>query len=82
MKHKTWISILLVLSIAFLVGLLLLPDPAGVDAQEPQEPDDKSSQASLGFDFTYQGRLVDDGQPANGEYDLQFKLSIAYTPLN
>jgi len=25
--------------------------------------------------FTYQGRLVDGGQPANGAYDLQFALS-------
>ena len=27
--------------------------------------------------FTYQGRLLDGGQPANGEYDLQFALSDA-----
>ena len=27
--------------------------------------------------FTYQGRLLDGGQPANGEYDLQFALSGA-----
>ena len=25
--------------------------------------------------FTYQGRLVDGGQPANGNYDLQFRLA-------
>ena len=24
--------------------------------------------------FTYQGKLVDAGSPANGQYDLQFKL--------
>jgi hypothetical protein len=28
----------------------------------------------LGFAFTYQGRLMDDGDPANGLYDLQFEL--------
>src|ERR1039458_9333110 len=27
--------------------------------------------------FTYQGRLLDGGLPANGEYDLQFALSSA-----
>ena len=27
--------------------------------------------------FTYQGRLLDGGQPANGAYDLQFALSSA-----
>jgi hypothetical protein len=30
---------------------------------------------SQGSMFTYQGRLVDGGQPANGAYDLQFSLS-------
>src|SRR5437660_895789 len=27
--------------------------------------------------FTYQGRLLDNGQPANGTYDLQFRLADA-----
>src|SRR3954463_4914490 len=27
-----------------------------------------------GTEFTYQGRLADNGQPANGLYDLTFKL--------
>jgi hypothetical protein len=30
--------------------------------------------AALGTGFTYQGRLTDGGAPANGTYDLQFKL--------
>ena len=30
--------------------------------------------ASLGSAFTYQGRLTEAGQPANGEYDLRFLL--------
>ena len=30
----------------------------------------------LGTSFTYQGRLTDDGAPANGTYDLEFKLFI------
>ena len=29
--------------------------------------------------FTYQGRLVDGGKPANGSYDLQFRLADAAT---
>src|SRR6266581_1564058 len=29
--------------------------------------------------FTYQGRLSDSGNPANGNYDLQFKLYDALT---
>jgi len=31
-------------------------------------------QATLGTAFTYQGRLTDDGAPANGTYDLTFAL--------
>src|SRR5262245_52360707 len=30
--------------------------------------------ASLGTAFTYQGRLTDNGAPANGNYDLRFRL--------
>lgn len=30
--------------------------------------------ALLGTGFTYQGRLTDGGSPANGNYDLQFRL--------
>jgi len=32
------------------------------------------SAASLGTAFTYQGRLNDGGNPANGTYDLKFTL--------
>jgi len=31
-------------------------------------------QAALGTGFTYQGKLTDGGTPANGTYDLEFKL--------
>ncbi len=31
-------------------------------------------QAAVGTAFTYQGRLTDGGNPANGTYDFQFKL--------
>jgi hypothetical protein len=30
--------------------------------------------ASVGTAFTYQGRLTDGGTPANGTYDLRFRL--------
>ena len=32
------------------------------------------AQTPLGTAFTYQGQLVDSGNPANGQYDLQFAL--------
>jgi hypothetical protein len=32
------------------------------------------AQTPLGTAFTYQGRLTDGGSPANGSYDLEFKL--------
>ena len=32
------------------------------------------AQTPLGTAFTYQGRLIDSGNPANGQYDLQFAL--------
>ena len=34
---------------------------------------------SIGTGFTYQGRLMDGGAPANGVYDLQFALYDAVT---
>ncbi|MGC1378937.1 MAG: hypothetical protein WA821_22095, partial [Anaerolineales bacterium] len=36
-------------------------------------------QSALGTGFTYQGKLTDGGAPANGAYDLEFKL---YDDLN
>ena len=35
--------------------------------------------AQNGTGFTYQGKLIDGGSPANGTYDLQFKLFDALT---
>src|ERR1043165_4063768 len=35
--------------------------------------------ATLGTSFTFQGQLKDGGSPANGAYDLQFKLFDALT---
>jgi hypothetical protein len=33
-----------------------------------------TAQAAVGTAFTYQGRLTDEGSPADGEYDFEFKL--------
>src|SRR5256886_3159526 len=38
--------------------------------------------ASLSTAFTYQGRLIDNGSPANGAYDLRFTLHSASTGTN
>ena len=38
--------------------------------------------ASLSAAFTYQGRLIDNGSPANGAYDMRFTLYSASTGTN
>ena len=48
------------------VLLLLLAVNAGAQGPEPQ--------AALGSGFTYQGRLLDGDDPAEGRYDLRFIL--------
>ncbi len=43
-----------------------------------------TAQAQIGTAFTYQGRLTDNGQPANGQYDIAFRLypdQLALTPI-
>ncbi|OGO38126.1 MAG: hypothetical protein A2W35_01695 [Chloroflexi bacterium RBG_16_57_11] len=58
---------------AFLAGILLaLVWPAWNSARGA--PPGKSLLAPSGTGFTYQGRLVDNGSPANGSYDIQFLL--------
>ena len=48
---------------------------AGVAAaQAPEGIEPEARLANLGTAFTYQGRLVDNGAPAAGFYDLQFRL--------
>ena len=43
-------------------------------AQEPEPESEMSTQATIDTTFTYQGKLTDGGEPAEGEYDLQFEL--------
>ena len=42
---------------------------------QAQSPDGNvTAQTAVGTAFTYQGRLTDGGNPADGEYDFEFKL--------
>ncbi|MHB9032580.1 MAG: hypothetical protein ACYC6L_05995, partial [Anaerolineae bacterium] len=56
-----------------LIVVLLLLASVSVRAQDPEQAP-AEVQAVLGTAFTYQGHLTDGGAPANGSYDLQFKL--------
>ena len=63
MRHWTFVSVLVLLVVSALA-------PVGVSA---------TGLAAMGTSFTYQGRLVDGGAPANGNYDFEFKLFDALT---
>ena len=52
----------IVLCLCIGIGSLSADAPAG------------TGRAPVGSSFTYQGRLTDGGSPANGNYDLQFRL--------
>ncbi len=68
-RFSRWLGILAAL--ALLVGS---GAPGPIQAQEPQGDTPQATAGPLGTAFTYQGRLVDDGNPANGVYDLRFTL--------
>jgi len=59
-----------------LIGLVLAALAMGVVAQNGRAPTTANAPtgSSLGTAFTYQGVLTDNGNPADGSYDLQFKL--------
>jgi hypothetical protein len=62
-------------TILFVLSLLVLSAGAIVaTGQERQPADTAGTQGAMGTAFTYQGRLVDAGSPADGDYDLQFAL--------
>ena len=65
MKHQGGIRLLVLCS-------LLLTLSGGVGAQGP--PENGNAQVALGTAFTYQGRLLDGGGLANGNYDFRFIL--------
>jgi len=49
-------------------------EPAPPEEQTPEASDDDVGIASHATSFSYQGRLIDNGQPANGAYDLRFVM--------
>ena len=63
MKHQSFVIVSVLLFV-----LALMPTSASA-----------ASLAAMGTSFTYQGRLVDGGTPANGNYDFEFKLWDALT---
>ncbi len=65
-----------ILIVLLVVGLLLAPTVGLSFAQKPA-PESVTVAPTLGTAFTYQGRLTDGGNPANGAYDFQFKLYAA-----
>jgi hypothetical protein len=70
------------LRVRWLVQLLLgflLGTAITVSASDSAAPAPIGPQAAIGAGFTYQGRLTDGGNPANGVYDLQFILYDAVT---
>lgn len=59
--------------VLFLAGALLaLALPATIAAQSGSP--EQANLAPVGTGFTYQGRLDDGGNPANGSYDFQFSV--------
>lgn len=71
MKRKTLSA---VLGLALVLGTLLIVPRGAAGAQGPEPQGTAGTQAALGTAFTYQGRLIDDGDLANGTYDFEFKL--------
>ena len=79
MKHKTSLPIL---GLALILGALLIVPSGAVGAQGPESQGGADTLAALGTPalsavegaFTYQGRLNDGGDLANGTYDFEFKL--------
>ncbi len=66
-RNKFGVFIIVLLALA-------LSGMASAGAAAPEGPD-----APVGSAFTYQGRLIDGGAPANGAYDLRFRLFDAAT---
>lgn len=63
------------LSIGLTLGLVLLLVISTAAAQGPSGGDSPAGLSVVPMDaFTYQGRLLDGGQPANGAYDFRFTI--------
>lgn len=76
MKAKWIVLSVVVLGLLVVAASSLAQDPQLTDAAAPtgMQVDLAAADSPLGTAFTYQGRLTDGGNPANGAYDLQFKL--------
>jgi hypothetical protein len=72
MKTRQWLIVRGTVILAVLAILALAV--ALTQAQGPKPTEPITAQAALGTAFTYQGRLTDGGNPANGMYDFLFGL--------
>lgn len=73
-NYPRLISMWLLVCLTALVALVPGGQSTYAQHSKAQQPD-----APVGSGFTYQGRLKDGGNPANGSYDLQFTLYDALT---
>jgi hypothetical protein len=62
------------LSLSCLVGAMMLTPSGQSTLARPAAEPSSAPQVPVGTGFTYQGQLKSGGNPANGQYDLQFKL--------
>ncbi len=74
MKYKKLFSKLAVLLVGAAFGVLLTTMSGLVKAQGPELSGPIEAQATIGTTLVYQGRLNNNGSPANNSYDFQFKL--------
>jgi len=66
-----------VVSVFLVVVLAVAVGPGQAQGLDPQE--EVVAQADMGTAFTYQGQLTHEGSPADGGYDLRFRLYDAAT---
>lgn len=74
MKHKTWAHLLAVLGLTLALSSGVAVSGRQTLAQDTVAAGAASPQAAVGAAFTYQGRLTDAGNPADGSYDFEFTL--------
>ncbi len=67
------------LILAVMVGLVSMAVAQNTSPEELAPAQSLRIEASVGTMFTYQGRLMDNGAPANGTYDFRFRLYTAQT---
>lgn len=75
MKPKNFLQLLFIVGLVLL--MLIVTRYAIVKAEATAAPDILNLRAAMGTVFTYQGRLTDGDQPANGAYDFRFTLHDA-----